>query len=57
MNVIVHHPKSAENITILRRKVAKIHAEAVLQHILKLPCPHEQRVKLLGEIKRACREW
>ena len=50
MKIIVHHPKSQEDISILQKKVAAVHAEAVLRYIDKLPCPKEQKLKLLNAV-------
>ena len=50
MKIIVHHPKSPENISILEKRVADIHAEAVLRYIDKLVCPKEQRINLLNAL-------
>ncbi len=51
MNIIVHYPKSSENILALQKRVAKIHAQAVISYIQKLSCPKEQKLHLLKEIE------
>ena len=56
MNIILHRPKTAEGLELLRQRAAKVHAEAVIQHISKLPCPQKQRLKLHSEIKKAYRD-
>ena len=56
MNIVMHYPISTQDIHTLRKKVATVHAEAVIQHIGKLPCSKEQRLKLYDEIKRAYRD-
>jgi len=53
LNIIVHHPKSEENIGALRKKVAHVHAEAAIRYIQKLSCSQEQRMKLHNEVKKA----
>ena len=52
MNIIVHSPKNPQDKNELRKKVAMVHAEAVIQYIGKLFCPEEQRMKLHDEIKK-----
>ena len=56
MNVIVHYPKTAKGLELLRQKVAEVHAEAAIRHLNKLHCPKEQRLQLHREIKKACRD-
>jgi hypothetical protein len=55
MNVIVHYPKSPENIQALQKRVAMIHAQAVISYIQKLSCPKEQKLHLLKEIEESLR--
>ena len=50
MKVIVYHPKDPKDISILHKRVAIVHANAVLRYLEKLPCPKEQRLKLLNSI-------
>jgi hypothetical protein len=50
VNIIVYYPKTRENINELHKKVAEIHAEAVLRNIQNLPCPKEQKIRLLNKI-------
>ena len=54
MNIIVHHPKSAQDLEALQKKVASVHADAVIRHLQNLTCPEAQKVKLYNEIKKAC---
>jgi len=56
LNIIVHYPKSQHDIEALQTKIAAVHADAVIRHIQKLTCPQGQKIKLLQEIKSACRE-
>jgi len=51
IDIIVHFPKKQEDIYILRKKVAQVHAEAVVKHLEKLPFPKEQKLALLTVIK------
>jgi hypothetical protein len=51
LNVIVHSPKSPERLLDLQKRVATIHAEAVLKYIAKLPCPKEQKMQLVSSIQ------
>lgn len=53
MDVIVHYPQSTESISALRKRVAVIHAQTVVGYIHKLPCPKEQKLRLLKEIEQA----
>ena len=50
MKAIVYHPESSKDIQILQKRVAAVHAEAVLRHIDKLHCPKKQKLKLLYSI-------
>jgi len=56
MKIVVHYPKSVQVLHTLQKKVAAAHAEAVIQHIGKLPCPKEQRLKLCDQIRKAYRD-
>ena len=51
MKVIVHPPNSLEGLHDLQKRVAVVHAEAVLKHIAKLPCPKEQKMDLVASIQ------
>lgn len=51
MKVIVHPPTSPEGIRDLQKRVAGVHAEAVLKYIAKLPCPKEQKMQLLNSVQ------
>ncbi len=55
MNVIVHYPKNTEKVLALQKKVALVHAEAVIRTIQSLSCPKEQKLELLKEIKQSLR--
>jgi len=49
--IIMHFPKKQEDVYILQKKVAQVHAEAVVKHLEKLPFPKEQKMKLLASLK------
>ena len=53
LNVIVHSPKSPGGLLSLQKRVATVHAEAVLKYISKLPCPKEQKLELVSKIQNS----
>ncbi|MCL2088161.1 MAG: hypothetical protein FWH14_01625 [Oscillospiraceae bacterium] len=53
MDIVVHYPKTTDNIKELEKRIATIHAQAVTLHIEKLSCPKEQKLKLYDAIKEA----
>ena len=50
INIVVHYPKTEEGWRELRRRMAIVHADAVLNSISKLNCPASQKEKLLQAI-------
>jgi hypothetical protein len=52
IGIIVYHPKSKECLEKLRKKVAVVHAQAVVQYIDKLHCPREQKVAMIDSLKQ-----
>lgn len=50
INVIVHYPKSEEGWRELRRRVAGVHADGVLNSISKLDFPIKEKDRLLNAI-------
>ena len=50
INIIVHYPKSEEGWRELRRRMAIVHADAVLNYVQKLNCPTWQKIKLIDAI-------
>jgi hypothetical protein len=52
MNVIVHYPKKEEDIRELQKRVAEVHAQAVIRTIQALSCPKEQKLELIKDIKQ-----
>jgi len=53
VKVIVHPPKSLEGLRDLQKRVAVVHAEAVLKYLTKLPCPKEQKIELVSTIQNS----
>lgn len=53
LQVIVHPPKTLEGLRDLQKRVAIIHAEAVLKYLTKLPCPKEQKIELVSSIQNS----
>jgi len=51
MNVIVHYPKSLNELKDLQKMVAAVHADAVIQYIQKQPCPKEQKLEMVNKLK------
>ena len=54
--MIVHYPESEEAQAMLRRQVARIHAQSVLEYVGKLNCPVQQKRQLLGAVADAMRK-
>ena len=50
INIIVHYPTTEEGWIELRKRMASVHADAVLNSIQKLNCPTWQKIKLLDAI-------
>jgi len=50
--IIMHFPKKQEDVYILQKKVAQVHAEAVVKHLKKLPFSKEQKLALLTAVKK-----
>ena len=51
MNVIVYYPKSSNELKDLQKKVAAVHADAVIQYIQKQPCHKEQKLEMVNKLK------
>jgi len=56
VKIIIHYPKNKDDIITLQKKVAVVHAEAVVRHIEKLPCPTLQKTALVNAIKKGSQE-
>ena len=50
INLIVHYPTTEEGWRELRRRMAIVHADAVLNSVQKLNCPNWQKIKLVEAI-------
>lgn len=50
INIIVHYPTTEESWRELRRRMAIVHADAVLNSVQKLNCPTWQKIKLIDAI-------
>ena len=50
INIIVHYPKTEEGWRELRKRMAIVHADAVLNSVQKLNCPTWQKIKLKDAI-------
>lgn len=50
INIIVHCPTNEEGWRELRRRMAIVHADAVLNSVQKLNCPTWQKIKLIDAI-------
>ena len=55
MDVTVHYPKDKEDLLELQKRVAVVHAEAILKYIIKIPCPKEQKIKILADLIEAAK--
>ena len=47
INIVVHYPTTEDGWRELKRRMAMVHADAVLNSISKLKCPTSQKEKLL----------
>ena len=50
IKIIVHYPETPEKQAQFDARVAKFHAEYVVQYIEKLSCPTEQKLKLIDAV-------
>ncbi len=50
VHLITYFPRTEDGQTELARRIAELHAEAVLQRIQTLSCPTEQKRALLDAI-------
>ena len=50
IRIIVYYPGTMEQIYELRKRVGSVHANAVMSHVRKLNCSHEQKLKLLNSV-------
>ena len=52
LKIIVHYPQTPEKQAEFDARVAKFHAEYVVQYIEKLNCPTDQKLKLLDAVAK-----
>lgn len=55
VNVIVYFPQTEIDQKELARRVASIHADAVIARLQKLTCPTTQKLQLLDAIITQCK--
>ena len=56
ITVIVHRPTTEEGKEELARRVADVHANAVMQRIKDLNCPDQQKLDLMDAVIRTVKE-
>lgn len=56
INIIVHYPTTEAGRRELQRRVAEVHADAILNYVQKLNCQHWQKINLLDAIKEDVRK-
>ena len=56
LKIIVHYPETPEKQAEFDARVAKFHAEYVVQYIEKLNCPTDQKLKLLDAVAKTILE-
>ena len=56
IKIIVHYPETPEKQAEFDARVAKFHAEYVVQYIEKLNCPTDQKLKLLDAVAKTILE-
>lgn len=56
INVIVHYPKTKAGWQELKRRVAGVHADGVLNSISELDCPIGEKERLLNAIIKDTKE-
>ena len=56
INIVVHYPTTEEGQRELRRRVAIVRADAMLNSILKLKCSDREKLRLLNAIIRDAKE-
>ena len=56
LKIIVHYPETPEKQAEFGARVAKFHAEYVVQYIEKLNCPTDQKLKLLDAVAKTILE-
>lgn len=51
IEVIVHYPKSKEMLDELAKRMATIHAQAILNTVSRLDCPTSQKIELISAVQ------
>lgn len=51
MEAVVYYPDTDDGMSELQQQVAEVHAGAVVNHIMKLTCPLEQKLQLVQAIQ------
>ena len=54
--MIVHYPSAEEDRQEIQKRLARIHAQFVLQYVEKLNCPLEQKRQLIDAVANTIRE-
>jgi len=49
----MHYPTTTSGKNELSKKVAAVHTEAILNKLRSTPCPKEQKLELIANIKQA----
>ena len=55
VNVIIYSPKAEIDQKELARRIASIHADAVIARLQKLTCPTTQKLQLLDSVITRCK--
>lgn len=50
INIVIHHPKTEKGWRELKRRMATVHADAILNSISRLDCPASQKERLVQAI-------
>lgn len=52
MEVFVYYPKANKDMKELEKRVAMVHAQAVIQYIQRMSCPQKQKLQLINALKK-----
>lgn len=50
-SIIIHYPKEGGTQRELAKKVAGVHAQTVIEKVRSMPCPTEQKARLIDAVK------
>ena len=56
IEVILHFPKSQKRKDELAKRVATIHAQAILTSVAQQDCPTDQKIALIEAVQKLVRE-